>query len=65
MNYVYQVVYNYRKGINAGLGAMTLYRQNPIDCEAEVVSATDYIKEYTDSDAIIIVNFILLNTEGR
>ena len=65
LKYVYHIVYFYRKGLETGYGAATLYRENKLDSENEITLAEKIICEKKDLEKIVILNFILLNTKGK
>ena len=65
LKYVYLVSYIYRQGVESGTGSTVMYRQNKINCEAEVNSVTQYIKQKYNNDNVGITNFILLNKRGK
>ena len=63
--YVYHIYYIYLKNNINGYGSVTLYRENKIDTEDEVVSVQKFIQKEYELDNVIIANFILLNTRGK
>ena len=62
LRYVYLVSYIYRQGVESGTGSIVMYRQSKINCEAEVNSVTEYIKQkYNNEDKwIILLGFLSL-----
>lgn len=62
--YVYHIYYIYLKDNMNGYGSVTIYRENKINNEDEVVSVQKFIQEEYKLDSVIVANFILLNTRG-
>ena len=65
--YVYHIAYVFSSDENnqSGWGSITVYRNCPIDTEKEVMDTTEFIKIKNNLSRVAILNFILLNDEGR
>lgn len=64
MKYRYFISYNYRQGIDTGLGSSTY----TLDAEISVknfMQIVDFIKKENNFDIVVILNFILLEKAGE
>lgn len=66
LKYVYHVSYVCQNNSSThAFGSITMFRNHKIDSGDQVTSVANYIKETTGSKTVVILNFILLNEEGK
>lgn len=55
--YIYHVVYSYKKEIFNGTGTITMYRNRKMNTVEDIQSVVDYIKEKDNYDNVLILNW--------
>lgn len=58
--YQYYVVYSFSRDSSNGTGSLFLTRDSKMNCAEEILSATDFIKNRSNFDSVIITNFFEL-----